>query len=103
MRKNNAGGFTIAEMLLTAAIILLAIFFCVSETRPRSVQMILALAALLFVAAPNESRAQAASAPAQIQQAQAAAPATAESEAEQAAPEPVRSASELYNSGLDQQ
>ncbi len=88
---------------LTAAIILLALFFCVSETRPRSVQMILALAALLFVAAPNESRAQAASAPAQIQQAQAAAPATAESEAEQAAPEPVRSASELYNSALEQQ
>jgi Ca-activated chloride channel family protein len=88
---------------LTAAIILLALFFCVSETRPRSVQMILALAALLFVAAPNESRAQAASAPAQIQQTQAAAPATAESEAEQAAPEPVRSASELYNSGLEQQ
>ncbi len=87
---------------LTAAIILLALFFCVSETRPRSVQIILALAALLFVAAPSESRAQAASAPAQIQQTQAA-PAPAESEAEQAAPEPVKSASELYNSGLEQQ
>lgn len=87
---------------LTAAIILLALFFCVSETRPRSVQIILALAALLFVAAPSESRAQTASAPAQIQQTQAA-PAPAESEAEQAAPEPVKSASELYNSGLEQQ
>lgn len=88
---------------LTAAIILLALFFCVSETRPRSVQMILALAALLLFAAPSESRAQTAPAPAQIQQTQAAAPATTESEAEQAAPEPVKSASELYNSGLEQQ
>ena len=88
---------------LTAAIILLALFFCVSETRPRSVQTMLALAALLVFAVPNESRAQAASAPAQIQQAQAAAPATTEPEAEHAAPEPVKSASELYNSGLEQQ
>ena len=88
---------------LTAAIILLALFFCVSETRPRSVQTMLALAVLLVFAVPNESRAQAASAPAQIQQAQAAAPATTEPEAEQAVPEPVKSASELYNSGLEQQ
>ena len=88
---------------LTAAIILLAIFFCVSETRPRSVQTVLALAALLLVAAPGESRAQTASAPAQIQQAQAAAQEPAKQETEQAAPEPVRSASELYNSGLEQQ
>ena len=88
---------------LTAAIILLALFFFVSETRPRSVQTVLALAALLFVAAPAESRAQAAPTPVQIQQTQTAAPATAESEAEQAAPEPVKSASELYNSGLEQQ
>ena len=86
---------------LTAAIILLALFFCVSETRPRSVQSALALAVLLLFAAPNESRAQAASVPAQIQQAQAATP--AESEEEQTAPEPVKSASELYNSGLEQQ
>ncbi len=86
---------------LTAAIILLALFFCVSETRPRSVQSVFALAVLLLFAAPNESRAQAASVPAQIQQAQAATP--AESEEEQTAPEPVKSASELYNSGLEQQ
>lgn len=88
---------------LTAAIILLALFFCVSETRPRSVQTVLAFAALLLFAAPNESRAQAASAPAQIQQTQAAVPATTESEEEQSAPEPAKSASELYNSGLEQQ
>ena len=88
---------------LTAAIILLALFFCVSETRPRSVQMLLALAALTLFAIPNETRAQAASAPAQIQQTQAAAPADGETAAEEPAPEPVRSASELYNSGLEQQ
>ena len=87
---------------LTAAIILLALFFCVSETRPRSVQIMLALAALLLLAAPNETRAQAA-APVQIQQAQAAAPTSPESGEEQPAPEPVKSASELYNSGLEQQ
>ena len=87
---------------LTAAIILLALFFCVSETRPRSVQTVLALAALLLFAAPDEARAQAASAP-QIRQAPAAAPAEPESEGEQPAPEPVKSASELYNSGLEQQ
>ena len=91
---------------LTAAIILLALFFCVSETRPRSVQTMLALAALLLFAVPNETRAQAASAPAKIQQAQAvqAEPDAAEPEkTEKAAPEPVKSASELYNSGLEQQ
>ena len=70
---------------LTAAIILLALFFCVSETRPRSVQSAIALAALLLFAVPTESRAQAASAPAQIQQTQAAAPADGETEAEEAA------------------
>ena len=87
---------------LTAAIILFALFFCVSETRPRSVQTVLALAALLLFAVPDESRAQAA-APVQIQQSQAAAPATEEPGEEQTAPEPVKSASELYNSGLEQQ
>jgi len=88
---------------LTAAIILLALFFCVSETRPRSVQMILALAALLVFAAPNEIRAQSASAPAQIRQNQAAVQNEDENAEEESAPEPVRSASELYNSGLEQQ
>ena len=87
---------------LTAAIILLALFFCVSETRPRSVQTVLAFAVLLLFAAPDESRAQTA-APAQIQQAQAVAPAPAETGEEQNTPEPVKSASELYNSGLEQQ
>ena len=88
---------------LTAAIILLALFFCVSETRPRSAQMILALGALLLFAMPTESSAQAAQAPAQIQQTQTA-PADNETAAsEETAPEPVKSASELYNSGLEQQ
>ena len=86
---------------LAAAIVLLAFFFCVSETRPRSVRMLLALAALMFFTAPAESRAQA---PAQIQQAKAAAPANGETAADDvSAPEPVKSASELYNSGLEQQ
>ena len=87
---------------LAAAIVLLAIFFCVSETRPRSVQTLLALAALLLFAVPAESRAQAA--PVQMNRTQAAAPANGETAAEEApAPEPVKSASELYNSGLEQQ
>ena len=88
---------------LTAAIILLALFFCVSETRPRSVQMIFAFAALLIFAAPNEIRAQTASAPAQIRQNQAAVQNEDETVEEESAPEPVKSASELYNSGLEQQ
>ena len=89
---------------LTAAIILLALFFCVSETRPRSAQMVLALfGALLLFAVPMESRAQTASAPAQIQQTQTVAPTENAPVEEEAAPEPVKSASELYNSGLDQQ
>ena len=89
---------------LTAAIILLALFFCVSETRPRSAQMVLALfGALMLFAVPAESRAQAAPAPAQIQQTQASAPADNETDEKEAAPEPVKSASELYNSGLEQQ
>ena len=91
---------------LAVAIILLAVFFCVSETRPRSVQILLAFAALLLFAAPSEIRAQTALPAAQVQPAQTAAtsaPADAENTAEQAAPEPVRSASELYNSGLEQQ
>lgn len=89
---------------LTAAIILLALFFCVSETRPRSAQMVLALFdALLLFAVPTESRAQTTSAPAQIQQTQTVAPTENAPVEEEAAPEPVKSASELYNSGLDQQ
>ena len=90
---------------LAVAVILLAVFFCVSETRPRSVQNLLAFAALLLFAVPVETRAQVSLPSAPIQQAQAAAvaPADAENAAEQAAPEPVKSASELYNSGLDQQ
>lgn len=90
---------------LAVAILLLAVFFCVSETRPRSVQILIAFAALLLFAAPTETRAQAALPAVQPQQTQSAAtaPADAENTADQAAPEPVRSASELYNSGLDQQ
>jgi len=87
---------------LTAAIILLALFFCVSETRPRSLQTVLALAALLLFAIPAESRAQ--NAPARGQQTQAAAPADdAETTQEEPAPEPVRTASELFNSALEHQ
>ena len=88
---------------LAVAAVLLAIFFCVSETRPRSVQTLLAFAALLLFAAPVNSHAQTASPAAQVQQAQPAAPVDANNTAEQAAPEPVKSASELYNSGLEQQ
>lgn len=88
---------------LTAAIILLALFFCVSETRPRNVQTLIALAALLLFAVQPETNAQAASAPAQLQQAQGAVPAEGESAEEEPAQEPVKSASELYNSGLEQQ
>ena len=86
---------------LTAAIILLVLFLCVSETRPRSVQTLLALAALLLFAAPAETRAQNTEASVKKQQIQPVA--TEETAAEQTAPEPVRSASELYNSGLEQQ
>ena len=86
---------------LAAAIVLLAIFFCVSETRPRTVQTILALAAVLLFGLPAQSRAQ--SAPAPVQQTQDAVTADGETEQEQPAPEPVRSPSELYNSGLEQQ
>ena len=89
---------------LAVAILLLAVFFCVSETRPRSVQLLLVFAALLLFTVPAEIRAQTASLPAaQVQPAQAATPADAENTTEQAAPEPVKSASELYNSGLEQQ
>lgn len=88
---------------LAVAAVLLAIFFCVSETRPRSVQTLLAFAALLLFAAPVNIHAQTASPAAQVQQAQPAAPVDANNTAEQAAPEPVKSASELYNSGLEQQ
>ncbi len=88
---------------LAVAAILLAIFFCVSETRPRSVQTLIAFAALLLFIAPADSHAQTASPAAQNQQAQTAAPADAGNMAEQGAPEPVKSASELYNSGLEQQ
>ena len=88
---------------LTAAIILLALFFCVSETRPRSVQTIFALAAILLFTVPAETRAQAA-APAPVRQTQAAVPAdSGENAGEAPAPEPVRTPSELYNSGLEQQ
>ena len=88
---------------LAAAIILLALFFCVSETRPRSVQTALALAAfLVFLTVPAETRAQSASTP-QIQPAQTAAPGAEDNASEKTVPEPAKSASELYNSGLEQQ
>ena len=88
---------------LTAAIILFALFLCVSETRPRSVQMILALAAVLIFAAPSASHAQSAPAPAQLQQAETAAPDDGKTSGEEPARETVKSPSELYNSGLEQQ
>ena len=87
---------------LAAAIVLLALFFCISETRPRTVQTVVALAALLIFGVPMQSRAQAVPA-AQIPQAQAAAQSDAETPQEQSAEEQVKTASELYNSGLEQQ
>ena len=89
---------------LSAALVLLAIFFCVSETRPRTARNILALAALLLFAFPVETRAQTAPSAAQIPQAQmAVAPADGETAPDGLVPEPVKSPSELYNSGLEQQ
>ena len=89
---------------LAAALVLLAIFFCVSETRPRTARNILALAALLLFAVPAETRAQTAPSAAQIPQAQmATAPVDAEAAQDAPAPDPVKSPSELYNSGLEQQ
>ena len=89
---------------LAAALVLLAIFFCVSETRPRTARNILALAALLLFAVPVETRAQTAPSAAQIPQAQmATAPVDAEAAQDAPAPDPVKSPSELYNSGLEQQ
>ena len=89
---------------LSAALVLLAIFFCVSETRPRTARNILALASLLLFAFPVETRAQAAPSAAQIPQAQmAVAPADGETAPDGPVPEPVKSPSELYNSGLEQQ
>ena len=70
---------------LTVAILLLALFFCISETRPRSVQTVLALTAILILfAVPAESRAQSSSAP-QIQPAQAAVSGSEENAAEKTA------------------
>ena len=87
---------------LTAAIILLVLFFCVSETRPRSVQTMLALAALLLFTVPPESHAQAA--PAGTQQTQAAVPGQdVETSQEEPAPTAAKTPSELYNIALEQQ
>ena len=88
---------------LALAALLLAVFFCVSETRPRSVQTLIAFAALLLFAVPSETRAQTVLPSARIPQTNAVAPAEAENAPDQAAPEPVMSASELYNCGLEQQ
>ena len=87
---------------LAAALVLLAIFFCVSETRPRTIQNAFALAAILLFAMPADSRAQTAVVPAQIPQTTAA-PADSGAEQETPAPEPEKTPTELYNSGLEQQ
>ena len=89
---------------LAAALFLLALFFCVSETHPRAVQTAFVLAALLCLGFQPEVRAQnvqtAQPVPAQ---GQAAAARDAADETEAPEPEPFRSPSELYNLGLDQQ
>ena len=89
---------------LAAALFLLALFFCVSETRPRTVQTALAVAALICLGFQPELRAQAAQTvqPVPIQGQAVASQDTAE-ETEAPEPEPLRSPSELYNLGLDQQ
>ena len=88
---------------LAAALVLLAIFFCVSETRPRTVQSAFALAAILLFAMPTESRAQTAAVPVQPPQTTPAVTADSQTEQEPPAPEPEKTPSELYNSGLEQQ
>ena len=89
---------------LAVALFLLALFFCVSETRPRTVQTVLAVAALVCLGFQPELRAQT---PQTVQpvpvQGQAVAPQDAGEETEVPEPEPLRSPSELYNLGLDQQ
>ena len=89
---------------LAAALFLLALFFCVSETRPRAVQTAFVLAALLCLGFQPEIRAQAAPAVQPVPvQGQAATTQDAADETEAPEPEPFRSPSELYNLGLDQQ
>ena len=89
---------------LAVALFLLALFFCVSETRPRTIQTALAVAALICLGFQPELRAQT---PQTVQpvpaQVQAVAPQDAGEEIEAPEPEPSRSPSELYNLGLDQQ
>ncbi len=90
---------------LAAALFLLALFFCVSETRPRTVQTLLAVAALFCLGFQPELRAQQAAQavqPVPVQGQAATVPDPGE-ETEAPEPEPLRSASELYNLGLDQQ
>ena len=92
---------------LAAALILLAVFFCISETRPRPVQTVLLLAALILFSAPAESRAQ--SAPASeketgTKQTEAEPLAAAEKTTEDAtAGQKDMTPSELYNAGLELQ
>ena len=89
---------------LAAALFLLALFFCVSETRPRAVQTALAVAALICLGFQPELHAQAAQTVQPVPvQVQAVAPHDAGAETEAPEPEPLRSPSELYNLGLDQQ
>jgi len=89
---------------LAAALFLLALFFCVSETRPRTVQTAFVLAALLCLGFRPELRAQAAPAVQPVPvQGQAVAAQDAADVTEAPEPEPFRSPSELYNLGLDQQ
>ena len=89
---------------LAAALFLLALFFCVSETHPRAVQTALAVAAVLCLGFQPELRAQATQTVQPVPvQGQVAAPQGTGEEIEAPEPEPFRSPSELYNLGLDQQ
>ncbi len=76
---------------LAAALFLLALFFCVSETRPRAVQTALAVAALICLGFQPELHAQAAQTVQPVPvQGQAVAPHDAGAETEAPEPEPLR-------------
>ena len=90
---------------LAAALALLALFFCIPETRRRPVQTVFLLAALILFSVPTASRAQSAPAPEnKTKQPQAEVPAAGENAGENATAVPEGlTASELYNAGRELQ
>jgi len=87
---------------LAAALILLAVFFCISETRPRPVQTVFLLAALILFSIPADARAQSAPAAEKDVKRQAEAPSAGETPEEKVTAGPEeRTPSELYNAGLE--